>query len=390
MTSSAESRRAVVAAAAGAKTVRPCDSCGKGRARWYCAADDAFLCHACDGTIHSANSVARRHDRVRLKTSSSHRCEFVLPSWQRGKARSMRPHPNMKNPIDGAKPHANPLVVPQMQEESSPDEVDEQLLYQVPVFEPMAADLRSSPARATPADCKPTIDTPAEMAVAKFSAIPSLDMDLADFAADVESLLGQGLDEDAFGIEGLGLLDNYREEEEGVASRVKVEEEEDEDGIFGCSHHPDVAEVELSSETLEFNFDYDTPTTAGEDDEEKCRIVLEKSISLRLDYEAVISAWGRSPWTTGQRPEFNPDDCWPDPFTGNCVPEMSTYSEVGNATASDGGREARVSRYREKRRTRLFSKKIRYEVRKLNAEKRPRMKGRFVKRTSFPPTPYPF
>lgn len=46
------------------------------------------------------------------------------------------------------------------------------------------------------------------------------------------------------------------------------------------------------------------------------------------------------------------------------------------------GREARVSRYREKRRTRLFSKKIRYQVRKLNAEKRPRMKGRFVKRTS--------
>lgn len=49
----------------------------------------------------------------------------------------------------------------------------------------------------------------------------------------------------------------------------------------------------------------------------------------------------------------------------------------------DGGREARVSRYREKRRTRLFSKKIRYEVRKLNAEKRPRMKGRFVKRANF-------
>jgi len=50
---------------------------------------------------------------------------------------------------------------------------------------------------------------------------------------------------------------------------------------------------------------------------------------------------------------------------------------------ADGGREARVLRYREKRRTRLFAKKIRYEVRKLNAEKRPRMKGRFVKRTSF-------
>lgn len=55
----------------------------------------------------------------------------------------------------------------------------------------------------------------------------------------------------------------------------------------------------------------------------------------------------------------------------------------GEGGRNDGGREARVSRYREKRRTRLFSKKIRYEVRKLNAEKRPRMKGRFVKRTSF-------
>ncbi|KAK3009240.1 hypothetical protein RJ639_015112 [Escallonia herrerae] len=43
-------------------------------------------------------------------------------------------------------------------------------------------------------------------------------------------------------------------------------------------------------------------------------------------------------------------------------------------------REASVLRYKEKRQTRLFSKKIRYEVRKLNADKRPRLKGRFVKR----------
>ncbi len=37
-------------------------------------------------------------------------------------------------------------------------------------------------------------------------------------------------------------------------------------------------------------------------------------------------------------------------------------------------RDARVLRYKEKRRTRLFSKKIRYHVRKFNAERRPRMK----------------
>ena len=60
-------------------------------------------------------------------------------------------------------------------------------------------------------------------------------------------------------------------------------------------------------------------------------------------------------------------------YVGGCLPSSGF---------GDGGREARVSRYREKRRTRWFSKKIRYEVRKLNAEKRPRMKGRFVKRAS--------
>lgn len=64
------------------------------------------------------------------------------------------------------------------------------------------------------------------------------------------------------------------------------------------------------------------------------------------------------------------------------VPDLGLPAE-GDGTADDheaaseggsGGRDARVLRYKEKRRSRLFSKKIRYEVRKLNAERRPRMK----------------
>lgn len=72
----------------------------------------------------------------------------------------------------------------------------------------------------------------------------------------------------------------------------------------------------------------------------------------------------------------------------NNVEEWGGYAHK-QIDAAGGGREARVSRYREKRRTRLFAKKIRYQVRKLNAEKRPRMKGRFVKRASFLPTSPP-
>jgi hypothetical protein len=45
-------------------------------------------------------------------------------------------------------------------------------------------------------------------------------------------------------------------------------------------------------------------------------------------------------------------------------------------------REARVLRYREKRKNRKFEKTIRYASRKAYAEIRPRIKGRFVKRTT--------
>ncbi|WOK92643.1 zinc finger protein CO3-like [Canna indica] len=44
-------------------------------------------------------------------------------------------------------------------------------------------------------------------------------------------------------------------------------------------------------------------------------------------------------------------------------------------------REARVLRYREKRKTRKFEKTIRYASRKAYAETRPRIKGRFAKKT---------
>lgn len=45
-------------------------------------------------------------------------------------------------------------------------------------------------------------------------------------------------------------------------------------------------------------------------------------------------------------------------------------------------REARVLRYREKKKTRKFEKTIRYASRKAYAETRPRIKGRFAKRTN--------
>lgn len=42
-----------------------------------------------------------------------------------------------------------------------------------------------------------------------------------------------------------------------------------------------------------------------------------------------------------------------------------------------------LKRYREKKARRLYTKTIRYQLRKINADKRPRIKGRFVKKVSY-------
>lgn len=78
------------------------------------------------------------------------------------------------------------------------------------------------------------------------------------------------------------------------------------------------------------------------------------------------------------------------------VPDGNTMSEISNcctvaavagenetvAVALSGAdREARVLRYKEKRKNRRFEKTIRYASRKAYAEIRPRIKGRFAKRS---------
>ncbi|XP_057486526.1 zinc finger protein CONSTANS-LIKE 16-like [Actinidia eriantha] len=386
-----------LANAIGSKTARACDGCIKKRARWFCAADDAFLCHSCDASIHSANPLARRHERVLLKTETSqdwHREESpmvnLVSSWDRGFTRRARtPRPGKKSihrAGEGTRLNSHSHV-PELgsgDTSNEDNEEQEQLVYRVPKFDQFV----------TGGD---------ESKVLGLNRFFPSEMDIAEF--DVESLLGKGLDgEESFGMESLGLLD-WREKDstsmEGFlgGGRIKVEDEVEMNSII--NNQFDVTK-ELP---FELDFDYE--------EEENCkvgggRIIIEESgegkksgevkmmkkrkILLRLDYEGVIMAWAnqRSPWTSGGRPVLDTGECWPD-CMGSCGRVHHPYGEVGlmggHSAIGDGGREARVSRYREKRRTRLFSKKIRYEVRKLNAEKRPRMKGRFVKRASFAAAP---
>ncbi|KAG6466127.1 zinc finger protein CONSTANS-LIKE 5-like [Zingiber officinale] len=74
------------------------------------------------------------------------------------------------------------------------------------------------------------------------------------------------------------------------------------------------------------------------------------------------------------------------------VPNGSVMVDVSNPCPGVTGKAAeqmdrvtRVMRYREKRKNRRFEKTIRYASRKAYAETRPRIKGRFVKRTDIEP-----
>ncbi|GAB2236069.1 hypothetical protein Droror1_Dr00027801 [Drosera rotundifolia] len=120
---------------------------------------------------------------------------------------------------------------------------------------------------------------------------------------------------------------------------------------------------------------------------------------LRLDYEEVINAWcdkgplfveAESPPSSSAVPDFYDDFLFHDLNSKEgqlwVVPENSLGGPIegekgkGREGLSKWQRDVSLLRYKAKRHRRLFSKRIRYEVRKLNAEKRPRVKGRFVKR----------
>ncbi|KAK7380041.1 hypothetical protein VNO78_32388 [Psophocarpus tetragonolobus] len=396
------------ASALGAKTARACESCVKVRARWYCAADDAFLCHGCDSMVHSANQLASRHERVKLQAASSKVNHSLTPhhnnkvAWHSGFTRKARtPRHNKHSSLQQQQLQQKPLhqeeeeeeedvffnninlpLVPELGSEEPllHDETEEHLLCRVPVFDAALCSIYN--------EVKDEVVAGEEaFDLENFSSdfLPS-DMDLAEFAADVESLLAIG--DSSEHVKGSQLLLDSKEDMEACANdamvKVKDEKEDDEEEELDACHLESILDVNSEA----FNWNIADSESPAQEQEEVSKVGTKKDIFLRLNYEEVITAWASqgSPWTTGTPPKFNSDDCWPD-FLGSSGEDVECcYGEMrslrGHAHA-DGGREARVSRYREKRRTRLFAKKIRYEVRKLNAEKRPRMKGRFVKRSSF-------
>lgn len=362
------------AGAVGGKAARACDSCLRRRARWYCAADDAFLCQGCDASVHSANPLARRHERLRLRPTDPHsttleagvatatwkkRQQQVAPAWSKRKARTRRPHVKSVGELLSRKLVVVPEVshIESSEERKAEEEEGEeegQLLYCVPTFDRALAELCSPP---PPVDdptasscCRDDVDgavenntkappvvvaeSPVQQLPDSFAGFGPTDAELREFAADMEALLGQGLDDGneldrSFYMESLGLMAQQAED----VGRVKMEPNgsvssrsrgEGAPGFGPTEMKPEASSA--AAEVLDTDFNCCSPTVMMDNEDEDSSEqkasasnaaaaagtqFLKRSLDLSLNYEAIIESWGSSPWTDGQRPSVQLDDFWP-------------------------------------------------------------------------------
>ncbi|XP_076910656.1 protein CHLOROPLAST IMPORT APPARATUS 2-like [Bidens hawaiensis] len=96
---------------------------------------------------------------------------------------------------------------------------------------------------------------------------------------------------------------------------------------------------------------------------------------LKLNYNDVLKAWS------------DKGSPLPEEISGSASPRgdiRSKLAQIDLFSENDGLREAGVTPCKEKKRTRTFAKKIRNQVRKINGDRRPRSKGRFIRRLNSP------
>ncbi|KAG2576406.1 uncharacterized protein LOC120677573 [Panicum virgatum] len=115
-----------------------------------------------------------------------------------------------------------------------------------------------------------------------------------------------------------------------------------------------------------------------------------RSLLLKLDHEEILAAWAdRGSLYIGggadsdAAPELGLDavlvEVEPSEHAAGAPPSAACAWSAREMAPAGPERAEKVRRYKEKRRNRLFARRIRYEVRRVNAVKRPRFKGRFIK-----------
>lgn len=284
-----------------------CEVCEQAPASVTCKADAAALCVTCDRDIHSANPLARRHDRIP-----------VVPFYDSAEAVVKSTAGDLLDPISGYG-HTHEFNSSVAREDNN--------------------DSWGVPTTTTNANCKFP------------SRTSQTDMKSIDLFASADRLFDFGFP---------------------ITTEVKHQSQ------FRDSVNDGVVPVQTTVPTTNFpqaqRVDHQSPGTPYEIDFTRSTTNSNnKSNSQSYNHNVSCSSMDAGVVPEQQKSMLEISH----PFM---VAVKNGETQI-TKKLSGMDREARVLRYREKRKKRKFEKKIRYASRKAYAEMRPRIKGRFAKRT---------
>lgn len=366
---------------------KSCDACQMATALVYCKADAAYLCVQCDGNVHGANKLASRHERVWM-------CEVceMAPAAVTCKADAAALCVQCDSDIHSANPlarrHERVPVTPFFEcpgmsrvahiqtAVNLPSFVDERIIGDFKGFGPRGCEENGAKGGEEEED-EEQEDEETSAAEAASWLLPrphrvttGVQPNLPDFSN--MGVVGGGMEGGI--IPGpMGPFGHYPMHVQGsrgmmgvggsmppVANsmgRAKQEPMVLPDGMFDVESYLDL-EPFGSSQVMGMK-----------------RMPHDSMVPLHPQMEMSSSSID-----TGVVPDSH-DFQLPFDMPHGTMPYDYGPRMLHMGQMQPMAREARVLRYREKRKTRKFEKTIRYASRKAYAESRPRVKGRFAKRS---------
>ncbi|XP_066378226.1 zinc finger protein HD1-like [Miscanthus floridulus] len=348
---------------------RPCDGCRAVPSVVYCRADAAYLCASCDARVHAANRVASRHERVRV-CEACERAPAVLAC--RADAAALcavcDAQVHSANPLAGRHQRVPVLPLP---------------VAAIPAASVLA---KAATTAVVVGDKEEEVDSWLLLTNTKdpvsdnnnnyncSSNNNNISSNTSTFYADVDEyfdLVGYNsycdnqfnINPKQYGMQEqqqqqLLLLQKEFEDKEGseyvVPSQVAMANEQQQSGygVIGAEQAASMtAGVSAYTDSISNSISFSSSVEVGIVPDNMATTDMPNS-GILLTPAGAISLFSSGP----------------------------SLQMPLHLTSMD--REARVLRYKEKKKSRKFEKTIRYATRKTYAEARPRIKGRFAKRSS--------
>ncbi|KAI4335852.1 hypothetical protein L6164_014457 [Bauhinia variegata] len=318
--------------------VRPCDTCKVAASTLYCHTDSAYLCAACDDQIHAMGSPCWAHHRVRICGA----CENAPAAFTcKADAASLCINCDFEihsaNPIASRHRRVPVSPLPQLVNETINTCTDE-LTYSM-------LDVGNEKSNK-------------EVEEREADSWLLLDADAKDSQADDTFMFEEAADHGNLGaVEWDSSTKFQRQDEYNQQQPCSFSEELDESDSVVPIQSPEVQSQQQlqQQQTIYFNMEHEPSRVAFTNYPPSCWSVPVPFMDAHILPSATISN-----------------------ISGSRFPNPSVSMQFH--LDREMNRKAGVLKYREKRKSRKFEKRIRYAYRKAYADKRPRVKGRFARR----------